>query len=102
MKGTIQRNNIIDILKGIAILFVVFGHICWEGVSHEYLWGFHMAIFFFASGVFFSTKKYNDSFNSFLKVKVKGLIFPYIVFYLITYVYWVFIESRFRGGIFRG
>ena len=69
------RNNTIDILKGIAILLVVFGHICWEGVSHEYLWGFHMAIFFFASGIFFSTEKYKGSFKSFFKAKIKGLIF---------------------------
>lgn len=93
-----ERNNTIDILKGIAILLVVFGHICWEGVSHEYLWGFHMAIFFFASGIFFSTEKYCNSFNNFLKAKIKGLIFPYIIFYLITYIYWIFIESKFRGG----
>ena len=93
-----ERNNTIDILKGIAILLVVFGHICWEGVSHEYLWGFHMAIFFFASGIFFSTKKYNDSFKNFFKAKIKGLIFPYVIFYLLTYVYWLLIESHFRGG----
>ena len=93
-----ERNNTIDILKGIAILLVVFGHICWEGVSHEYLWGFHMAIFFFASGIFFSTQKYSNSFKSFLKAKVKGLIFPYVIFYIVTYAYWVLIESRFRGG----
>ena len=93
-----KRNNIIDILKGIAILLVVFGHICWEGISHEYLWGFHMAIFFFASGIFFSTEKYNNSFKNFFKAKIKGLIFPYVIFYLLTYVYWVLIESRFRGG----
>ena len=27
-----ERNNTIDVLKGIAILLVVFGHICWEGI----------------------------------------------------------------------
>ncbi|MBR3919001.1 MAG: acyltransferase family protein [Clostridia bacterium] len=93
-----ERNNTIDILKGIAILLVVFGHICWEGVSHTYLWGFHMAVFFFASGIFFSTEKYKNSFNKFFKAKIKGLIFPYIIFYLLTYIYWVLIESHFRGG----
>ena len=46
-----KRNSKIDILKGIAILLVVMGHTCFGGTEYIYL--FHMAVFFMASGYFF-------------------------------------------------
>lgn len=47
-----ERDNSIDILKGIGILLVLFGH---TAIPHEAslrIYGFHMPLFFFASGFF--------------------------------------------------
>lgn len=93
-----QRDQSLDLLRGIAILFVVFGHIQrLEGVVTDYIWSFHLPLFFFISGMLYSEHKYAD-FRIFVKRKVSGIILPYIFFYLITYIYWVCIERHMRGG----
>ena len=56
-----QRNHTIDILKGIAILLVVLGYTKFAGTGFIYL--FHMAVFFMASGYFYKDK-YSDSVKS--------------------------------------
>lgn len=40
-----KRNPTIDILRGIAIFLVVFGHISHIGWTKTYIWGFHIPIF---------------------------------------------------------
>ena len=52
--GNKNRIPEIDILKGIAIILVVIGHTRVPGNSFIYL--FHMAVFFIASGYFYSEK----------------------------------------------
>ena len=74
-----QRNHSIDILKGIAILTVVLGHTRFIGTDFIYL--FHMAVFFMASGYFYKSK-YSDSIKSVGKaffLRIKRLWLPYVV-----------------------
>ena len=52
--GSKKRIPEIDILKGIAIILVVIGHTRVPGNSFIYL--LHMAVFFIASGYFYSEK----------------------------------------------
>ncbi len=84
----------IDWCKGIGILLVLLGHTLRTDVSLVYIYGFHMPLFFFLSGLVCNEKKYNWS--SFLKSRFNTLIIPYVVFYLVTWLYWLFIERSFR------
>ena len=93
-----KRNPTIDILRGIAIFLVVFGHISHIGWTKTYIWGFHIPIFFFISGMLFNENKYN-SITNFIKSKFKTLIIPYGIFYLTTFTYWLVIERHTRGGL---
>ena len=70
MKQAINRLSELDILRGIAIFLVVFGHITHIAELRNYIWGFHIPIFFFISGLLFKPDKYN-SFNDFLRNKIR-------------------------------
>lgn len=91
------RKNYIDVLKGIGIFFVVFGHVTHSAVLREYIWGFHMPLFFLISGFLFNNKKHLH-FNKFFLSRMKSIYLPYVFFFLITFLYWVVIERKFRGG----
>lgn len=48
----VGRIDTIDIIKGIGILLVIFGHVNTEGqLSRFFIYSFHMPLFFFFSGV---------------------------------------------------
>ena len=43
--------NYIDYSKGIAILFVIFGHVYWgNNIVTTWIYSFHMPLFFIISG----------------------------------------------------
>ena len=92
-----MRKGYIDIIKGFAIICVVFGHTTHHPFLRTYLLQSCLPLFFFVSGFLFNPDKYKNS-VSFLKSKVKSLLVPYVFFYLLTFVYWLLIERRFRGG----
>lgn len=93
-----KRDYSLDILRGFAILLVIFGHIQrFGGAVTDYIWSFHLPLFFFISGMLFVPDKY-ESFKDFLKSKLVSIILPYIFFYLISYFYWILIERHMRGG----
>ena len=74
-----ERNISIDIIKGIGIILMVGGH-CGMPFTH-FIYLFHMAIFFMASGYCFnaSNSETVQSVLSFVKRKFKGLWFPYVL-----------------------
>lgn len=85
----IKRDQRLDIMKGIGILFVVFAHVFHKsGIIYQ----FHMPLFFILSGAAMTYSKSGFS----LKKKAKSLLVPYFVFSIICFVYWALIESRFR------
>lgn len=75
-----ERIEWIDILKGIGILAVVWGH---SGSSiAKYLYWFHMPLFFLISGFLYNhTKAQSTSARSYTLQKAKHLLLPYF-FYL--------------------
>ncbi len=69
MKGG-TRSLYWDIFKGLAILMVVFGHTGHSAGAYVYL--FHLALFFFASGYLYNEKKYGDQPFLFLQKRIQG------------------------------
>lgn len=94
---TSTRVRYVDVLKGIGMFWVVFGHIVHIQAFREYIWNFHMPLFFFVSGFLFNANKY-QRFPEFLKARVKSLLIPYVIMYLVTFSYWVCLERFVRGG----
>lgn len=70
-----QRIEYIDVVKGLAMLCVIIGHMGWD-YADRIIYPFHMPLFLICSGYFISEKK---DFYYFRKEKVKRLILPYAV-----------------------
>ena len=73
------RINEIDIIKALAIIIMVWGHVGLPGTKFLYL--FHMAVFFICSGFVYKDKYARDikSVLIFLKKKIMTLYFPYVI-----------------------
>ena len=84
----------IDGCKGLAILLVILGHTMRTDLSLVYIYGFHMPLFFFLSGLVCNEKKY--TWGTFLKSRFNTLVLPYMAFYLLTWLYWLCVERSFR------
>ena len=48
-----------DVLNGIGICCVVYGHSCVTG--HNFIYAFHMPLFFFITGFMYDEKKYDQA-----------------------------------------
>lgn len=81
------RLDYIDIAKGLGMLTIIWGHICLSGLSHAIVYAFHIPLFFFLSGLVFAPQKY-VSFGVFLKKRLKGLLIPYVVYSVLTWIVW--------------
>ena len=89
-----KRNESIDYLKGVLIFYVVYGHcLYWmgEGIEKPYtiivkfIYSFHMPLFIFISGYFFSSIKNKDIIGNIIK-KFKRLIVPHFFFNIIMLI----------------
>ena len=87
-----RRDFLLDRLKGIGILLVIFAHICHNGSSF-FIFLFHMPLFFFLSGAALSYSK-NLEFKTWKRFK--RIMVPYFGFSVLCFAYWFFIESKFR------
>lgn len=96
--NTIQRTHYIDILRGIGMIFVVYGHIIRIWPDRSYIWTFHMPLFFFISGLTFQPAKYN-TIKSFILRKSIFLLVPYILFYILCVPMWGGFTFLYKGNI---
>ena len=80
------RNIQYDYIKGVAIFLVIYGHSIshidigqtswWENPVYMIIYMFHMPLFIFVSGYFFSS---NRNPKNYIENKVKALIIPAII-----------------------
>lgn len=74
------RDATIDIAKGIGMIAVVLGHTTFTGKN--FLYQFHLPLFFFLSGLVWNEKKINNIPKYFFG-KIKGFYVPFILFELV-------------------
>ena len=89
----------IDMLKGIAMLAVMMGHLMQHTYVGDFVYSFAVPLFIFASGYLF--KRYG-SFKEFLKHKFKSLIIPYLMFGLPFPIAIAYYNVATSGGTFIG
>lgn len=97
---SLNRNELLDIIKGIAIILVVFGHCIQYGSGSEYLqrlvffdntvfkviYSFHMPLFMLVSGYLFNLSVSRHSFKNVLLSRFTTLIVPIFVWSFLTII----------------
>jgi fucose 4-O-acetylase-like acetyltransferase len=85
------RSNIVDIVKGIAIILVAYGHTA-QGIfnrgwwvsrgaffSDAFIYSFHMPAFFFVAGLFVMSSITKRGGRRFTVEKLKTILYPYVL-----------------------
>ena len=82
-----KRVEWIDTLRGLAMFFVVLGHafIDKNNVIRNYIYSFHMPLFFFISGL--TTQRKDIKVIDYLKKKTKSILIPYIFLNIFMLLY---------------
>lgn len=94
MENKTSRISYIDIARGFAIIFIVLAHAL--GYSkhcrglYEFLYSFHVVLFFMISGYIFKIKE-NEKFLYFIKNKFLRIMVPYFVWALLFLVVYMFL-----------
>jgi fucose 4-O-acetylase-like acetyltransferase len=88
----------IDFAKVIGIWLVYLGHSKIPPFAHQYIYAFHMPLFFFISG--YLEKERNISKT--LIHGIKTLIIPYVLLYMLIYLTWLPSRIVFHREIFEG
>ena len=73
-----KRIQFFDLLRGVGIIFVVFGHVTHDMPVREFIYGFHLPLFFFLSGTLFRDRNL-AGFAPFIRKKARSLLIPYVV-----------------------
>lgn len=89
-----ERLSWLDVLKGIGIILVAIGHIYSNRTVFNWLYSFHMPLFFFAAGWVYKEKNFFTD----IKRRSQTIVVPYFSFGLLVLLYWQVIERRFRDS----
>lgn len=84
------RNTVISVCKGIAIILMVIGHAEAPELITNFIYTFHMPVFFITAGYFFS-RKYLDDPWEFCRRRFKGLYIPFLkwsILFLLLHNLW--------------
>ncbi len=87
------RLDYMDIFRGFGIILMIMGHIGFGDLFDYFIHAFHMPMFFFVSGFFFSSKP-ADKLKTidYIKGKCRALIVPYCFFGLFHFVVFCMIQ----------
>lgn len=78
MINSSKRNLSIDILKGYGIILMVIGHSGCPKWMHDFIYAFHMPLFFICSGYLYRPLKSTKEIISFAKRRITRLYVPYL------------------------
>lgn len=85
-----NRDSVLSICKGIAIILMVIGHAEAPELITNFIYTFHMPLFFMAAGYFFSRRYLSDPWP-FIGKRIRGLYFPFLkwsVVFLLLHNVW--------------
>lgn len=94
------RNKLWDIVKGIGIISIVIGHTINNAKLHEFVYTYHLIIFFFVSAYFYNETKYGDDPFTYFGKRLKGTWTKYVFWGMIiillhnTFVKYHFYSSQ--------
>ena len=75
-----QRNETYDLMKGIAMILMMLCHLVYtEGSVKQFIYSFHMPLFFILAGVFAKNIEEISSFKDYTSKNAKRLLLPYVV-----------------------
>ena len=83
----LKRNTIYDVLKGLGIIAVVLGHCHPDMDVVRFVYGFHLAVFFFVAGLQFNDAKYASTPFLLFQNRVKSMwpsYFGYMTLFSLT------------------
>lgn len=80
-----MRNECFDILKGVGILAVILGHSLIPNYFRNFIFAWHMPLFFMISGYFYKPSSLTLS----IKKNLRGLIVPYIFTAIALFIFTV-------------
>lgn len=87
-----DRERWLDVVKGIGIFLMVLGH---SGTSTEirnWIYGFHMPLFFVVAGYMFDAEKWEKGAGALIKSRACAYLIPYVILFLINLVAWRTLE----------
>lgn len=108
-----NRYKWIDVAKGLGIVLVVYGHVL-RGIhgslaiplsesffmfSDNFVYSFHMPLFFILSGLFFEKSLRKRTTISFLKEKLYSLAYPFIVWSILQTSIEFFLSKYTNGSV---
>lgn len=95
---TANRILWIDFAKVIGILLLYLGHQRIPGFAQQYIFAFHMPLFFFLSGYLEKRRAIREN----IIHGIKGIIIPYILLYCLLWVTWIPSRILFHKDLFDG
>lgn len=82
-----KRSEIIDVLKGIGIISVVVGHAGVPGEITNFVYTYHLMVFFFVCGLAYNEKKYLENPSLYIGNKIRGIIPKYWLYNLFFIIF---------------
>lgn len=79
-----KRNICVDITKGLAIILMVLGHSSLPDSLSNFIYAFHMPVFFILSG--YCTNWHAGTFFSFISRRTKALLIPFFAYSVIVWI----------------
>lgn len=78
-KKTYERLSFIDTARGLAIIMVIIGHYLEEGRLVQFIYSYHMPLFFFITGLTFVEDSIHENIWSFTERRIKRIYIPYVL-----------------------
>lgn len=83
-----KRLKWIDMAKGIGIILMVVGHMpSMPNIVHNWIFSFHMPLFFFLSGYMFKKKKVNVCIRNSIKKYLEPYFIYSVLFIIVDYIF---------------
>ena len=88
------RLHWVDHAKAIGIVLVVVGHTSMlPGEAREFIYRFHMPLFFFLAGVLTKPERLAEGFRPWLGRQARALVIPYLGFFAVSWLWWLLIRN---------